>query len=69
MLATRYELPVPPVPGRDPLPGGQAARPDDETNRSLEQAFARGRDRALRRLRDDADRFLAALDFGAFLNN
>ena len=69
MLATRYDLPVPPAPGRDPMPGGQALRPDDETNRNLEQAFARGRDRALRRLRDDTDRFLGALDFGAFIND
>ncbi|MHC4902215.1 MAG: hypothetical protein ACYTGD_11200 [Planctomycetota bacterium] len=68
MLATRYELPVPPVPGRDPLPGGQVARPDDETNRSLDQAFARGRNRAMKRLRDDTDRFLASLDFDAFIN-
>ena len=68
MLATRYGLPVPPVPGRDPLPGGQVARPDDETNRSLDQAFARGRERAMKRLRDDTDLFLASLDFHAFIN-
>jgi hypothetical protein len=68
MLATRYGLPVPPVPGRDPLPGGQVARPDDEANRSLDQAFARGRERAMKRLRDDTDRLLASLDFGAFIN-
>ena len=69
MLATRYELTVPPVPGRDPLPNGQVARPDDMANRNLDQAFARGRDRAMKLLQEDADRFLASLDFGAFIND
>lgn len=68
LLATRYELSVPPVPGRDPLPNGKVARPDDETNRNLDQAFARGRARAMKRLREDTDKFLASLDFGAFIN-
>ena len=68
MIATRYELSVPLVPGRDPLPNGMAARPDDETNRNLDQAFARGRARAMKRLREDTDKFLASLDFGAFIN-
>jgi hypothetical protein len=34
----------------------------------MERAFARGRQRALDGLRRDADRFLASLDFRAFLN-
>ena len=68
MLATRYELTVPPVPGRDPLPGGQIARPDDEANRNLDQAFARGRDRAMKLLQEDADRFMYSLDFEPFIN-
>ena len=68
MLATRYELRVPPVPGRDPLPNGQIARPDDGANRSLDRAFARGRDRAMKLLHEDADRFLTSLDFETFIN-
>jgi hypothetical protein len=40
---------------------------DDEVNRNLEQAFARGRQRALQRLGDDTDRFLGSLDFVNFL--
>ena len=67
MLATRYELTVPPVPGRDPLPNGQIARPDDNANRSLDRAFARGRDRAMKLLHEDADRFLSSLDYETFI--
>jgi hypothetical protein len=65
--ATRHGLAVPPVPGRDTPPSGRASPMDDEVNRNLEQAFARGRQRALQRLGDDTDRFLGSLDFVNFL--
>ena len=68
ILATRYGLTVPPGPG-DPMPAGAAARPEDDANRSLDMAFARGRERAVKKLGEDADLFLESLDFGAFLND
>ncbi len=69
MQATRHGLAVPPVPGRDAPASGRAGPLDDEVNRSLEQAFSRGRQRAVQRLGEDTDRFLGSLDFGMFLGN
>lgn len=69
ILSTRYGMTVPPVPGRDPGPGGAIAAADDLADRHVDKAFARGRERAMNALRKDCDRFLASLDFGAFLND
>ena len=69
ILSTRYGLAVPPLPGRDPATPGGTARPGDEMSQDLEQAFVRGRNRAIRRLSQDAEEFLASLDFWAFLND
>ncbi len=69
ILATRYNMSVPPVPGRDPMPAGHTARIDDDANRSLEAAFARGRERAIKQLADDTDEFLSTIDFHGFLND
>ncbi len=69
ILATRHGITVPPLAGRDPMPDGRRAVPEDDSNRNLEQAFARGRDRAVKQLRDDAEQFMTSLEFGAFLND
>ena len=69
ILSTRYGLTVPPLRGRDPGPTGAIVPVVDESDRQVDVAFARGRERAMSRLRDDADRLLASLDFGAFLSN
>ena len=69
ILSTRHGIPIPPVPGRDLGPGGTVIRPDEEVNRNLEKAFARGHERTVTKLRTDADGFLGSLDFREFLNN
>ena len=69
ILSTRHGLPIPPLPGRDPGPGGTLLRPDDTVNRNLDQAFARGRERTVTKLRTEADSFLGSLDFREFLND
>ncbi len=69
ILSTRYGLIVPPLPGRDRGPTGTIVPVVDEADRQVDVAFARGRERAMSRLRDDADRLLASLDFGAFLSD
>jgi hypothetical protein len=68
ILATRHGLAVPPVPGREPAPDGAAVAPDDEADRGMERPFARGRERTLKKLREDTRRFLSTLDFEAFLS-
>jgi hypothetical protein len=66
ILATRHGFDVPPLPGRDP--GGDSATDlDGASNDKIEGAFARGRDRALDKVREEARQLLASLDFGAFL--
>ncbi len=68
ILGTRHGVWVPPVPGRDPAPDGGLMPQDDPASRSVQRAFARGRDRAVKQLRNDATHFMASLDFWAFLN-
>ncbi len=68
ILSTRHGIPIPLVPGRVPGPGGTLIRPDDDVNRNLEKAFARGRERTVTKLRTEADSFLGSLDFREFLN-
>ena len=67
ITSTRQGLPVPPLPGQEPMPPGTSALFVDDATRNLERAFARGRERALQRLRQDTEQFLASLDFSAFL--
>lgn len=69
ILATRHGVAVPPLPGRDPAPDSGTVVPEDEWDQDLQRAFARGRERALVSLRRETDRFLASLDFRAFLND
>jgi len=69
IMSTRYNLDVPPVPGRDPLPAGGVAQSDDAANRGLDKAFARGRERAVKKLADDTDEFLGSIDFNGFLHD
>jgi len=69
LLATRFGLIVPPVPGQAPAHASGRAQPSDEMTRNLEKAFARGHDRAVKMLRDDADTFMQSLDFWTFLND
>ncbi len=69
IVGTRYGVPVPPPPGSEAGAGGQGASADDGANRNLDKAFARGRQRAMDKIRDDADRLLADLDFRAFLSD
>ncbi len=69
LLATRFGLIVPPVPGQAPANTSGWAQPSDDMTRNLEKAFARGHDRAVKMLRDDADTFMQSLDFWTFLND
>lgn len=69
ILSTRYGMTVPPVPGQTPASSGMRLVTDDDMSRSLEKAFARGHDRAVKMLRDDADTFMQSLDFWTFLND
>ena len=69
ILSTRLGLGVPPLPGRDPAPDGSIVRPDDQYARNINKAFARGRNRANKKLAEDADVFMSSLDFWAFLND
>jgi hypothetical protein len=68
MLAARHGLALPPPPGADPAEASGADRGADATSRKVEQAFDRGRQRALAAVREDGYRLLASLDFTAFLN-
>ncbi len=69
LLATRFGLIVPPVPGQAPANTSGRAQPADDMTRKLEMAFARGHSRAVKMLRDDADTFMQSLDFWMFLND
>lgn len=69
ILSTRYGMAVPPVPGQATATSGSRVQPEDDMARNLEKAFARGHDRAVRMLRDDADAFMQSLDFWTFLND
>ena len=69
IVATRHGIAVPPLPGRDRMPDGSLVAVEDDSARNLEQAFSRGRDRAVKHLRDDAEQFMTSLDFWAFLND
>ncbi len=69
ILGTRYGLPVPPPPGSEGAGAGAGAAPDDGANRNLDKAFARGRERAMEKIRGDTDKFLADLDFRTFLSD
>ena len=68
LLATRFGLIVPPVPGQAPADTSGPAQLSDDMTRNLEKAFARGHNRAVKMLRDDAETFMQSLDFGTFLN-
>ena len=69
MLSTRHGLSIPPLPGSDSMRSGGRGASDDASGRSARQAFARGHERAVNKLRADAEHFLASLDFGAFLHH
>ncbi len=65
ILATRNGVAVPPLPEEAESVEGGANAP---TDRKIARAFVRGRERAIEQLRQDGYRFLASLDFTAFLN-
>lgn len=67
--STRFGLNVPPVPGQAAPSTRGRAQPLDDMTRHLEKAFARGHNRAVKMLRDDADTFMQSLDFWTFLND
>jgi len=69
LLSTRFGLIVPPMPGQAAANTRGRAQPTDDMTRNLEKAFARGHDRAVKMLREDADRFMQSLDFWTFLND
>jgi hypothetical protein len=69
LLSTRFGLIVPPVPGQGAAKTRGRAQPTDDMTRNLEKAFARGHDRAVKMLREDADTFMQSLDFWTFLND
>ncbi len=69
ILAARHGFEVPPLHGRDPAPDGQAPDVEGVPEAKLEEAFARGRERAMKRLREDVHSFLASLDFSTFLKD
>ncbi len=69
LLSTRFGLILPPVPGQAVATTSGRAQPADDMTRNLEKAFARGHDRAVKMLRDDADTFMQSLDFWTFLND
>ncbi len=65
ILATRYSLPIPALPGeRDVRTDGDEA---EEAERAIEQSLARGRNRAMSRVQADYERFLTSIDFSEFL--
>ncbi len=69
LLSTRFGLIVPPVPGQAAPNTSGRVQPTDDMTRNLEKAFARGHDRAVKMLREDADTFMQSLDFWTFLND
>ncbi len=68
LLGTRFGVIVPPVPGQATANTSGPDQPSDAMTRNLEKAFARGHNRAVKMLRDDAETFMQSLDFGTFLN-
>ena len=64
LLSTRYGIEVPPVPPDTPE---AAAIANGAPDPRIEQAFSRGRDRALMVLERQVKTFLAGLDFSGFL--
>ena len=69
LLATRFGLEVPPVPGQDDqaLEGSSVEKDLGPAGRKITRAFSRGRERALAKIRRDCEKFLASLDFSEFL--
>jgi len=71
ILATRYGLDIPPLPDGDSSRSGGSSGDGEgaskSTDEQIEQAFARGRRRALDRMQGDYDQFLASLNFEAFI--
>jgi hypothetical protein len=68
IFATRHGVAVPPLPGAAGA-GGEEAAGDGDGEPRYSQAFARGRARAIERMRRDGLRFLASLDFEPFLRS
>lgn len=69
ILATRYGLNIPPLPeesARDGGSGGKGAT-SKKTEEQIQQAFARGRNRALDRVKSDYKRFVSSLNFEGFI--
>jgi len=66
ILATRYDLPIPALPGeRDVRTDGDEA---EEAERAIERSLSRGRTRAMSRVHADYERFLGSIDFSEFLD-
>ncbi len=65
ILATRYELPIPALPGEQPVRIDPERVKDDDA--AAQRSLARGRSRAMAQMRSDADQFLMSLEFGEFL--
>jgi len=66
LLATRYDLPVPALPGEQDV----RHEPQETENvaEAVERSLGRARTRAMQRVHADYERFLASLDFREFLD-
>jgi len=67
VLATRYGLSIPALPGEREVRGENEPAEAESTERSIERNFERGRRRAMQHVRSDYARFLASVDYSAFL--
>ena len=65
IIATRYGMAIPPAPSRKPAKSLGGAETGNDPR--IDQAFSRGRNRALARIREDGLRMLASIDFSTFL--
>lgn len=65
ILATRYGLPIPAVPGEEDVRHTPADT--EEMDRAVRETLARGRNRAMAQLHEEHRLFLASLDFSSFL--
>ena len=65
IIATRYGLDVPPPP--DPAASEVTGGNGEPADPRIDRAFARGRNRAIERIRADGLQLLAVIDFSKFL--
>jgi len=67
MLATRYGLPIPALPGERDVRTQSDQTEQEELDRAIKESLSRGRNRAMAQVRAEYERFLASLDFTEFL--